>query len=81
MIKITKEKDDFTGLRKIEISQIPFLESSVKKSTLFKKVNANPNDPTIRAEFMRWNRAGGRVLNGLTRRRQEEADLYYQPVV
>jgi hypothetical protein len=35
MIKITKEKDDFTGLRKIEISQIPFLESSVKKSTLF----------------------------------------------
>ena len=54
---------------------------ALQKSTLLKKVNANPNDPTIRAEFMRWNRAGGRVLNGLTRRRQEEADLYFQPVV
>jgi len=28
------------------------------------------------AEFARWNRAGGRVLRGLTRRRLEEADLY-----
>jgi lysozyme len=54
---------------------------ALQKSTLLKKVNANPNDQTIRAEFMRWNRAGGRVLNGLTRRRQEEADLYFQPVV
>ncbi len=28
------------------------------------------------AEFARWNRAGGHVLRGLTRRRSEEADLY-----
>lgn len=28
------------------------------------------------AEFGRWNRAGGRVLNGLTRRRAAEAKLY-----
>lgn len=27
-------------------------------------------------EFARWNRAGGRVLAGLTRRRKAEADLY-----
>lgn len=27
-------------------------------------------------EFGRWNKAGGRVLNGLTRRRKAEADLY-----
>lgn len=48
-----------------------------KKSTLLKKVNANPNDPTIKAEFMKWNKAGGKVLNGLTKRRNEEAELYF----
>ena len=47
------------------------------KSTLLKKINANPNDESIRAEFKRWNRAGGKILNGLTRRRNEEADLYF----
>ena len=47
------------------------------KSTLLKKVNLNPNDPTIRDEFMKWNKGGGVVLNGLTRRRKSEADLYF----
>lgn len=47
-------------------------------STLLKKVNANPNDPTIRAEFMKWNRSSGKVLTGLTRRREAEANLYYK---
>ena len=47
------------------------------KSTLLKKVNANPLDPTIRDEFMKWNKGGGVVLNGLTRRRKSEADLYF----
>ncbi|MGY6552799.1 MAG: lysozyme [Erythrobacter sp.] len=28
------------------------------------------------AEFARWNKAGGRVLRGLTRRREAEAQLY-----
>ena len=30
-------------------------------------------------EFARWNRAGGRVLKGLGRRRAEEAELYLTP--
>lgn len=46
-------------------------------STLLKKINKNPNDLTIKAEFLRWNKAGGKVLNGLTKRRNEEADLYF----
>lgn len=46
-------------------------------STLLRKINANPNDPTIRDEFMKWNKAGGKVLNGLTKRRKAEADLYF----
>jgi lysozyme len=46
-------------------------------STLLKKVNKNPNDLTIKDEFLRWNKAGGKVINGLTNRRNEEADLYF----
>jgi len=49
---------------------------NLKNSTLLKKVNANPNDTSIRDEFIKWNRAGGNVLAGLTRRRNAEADLY-----
>lgn len=50
---------------------------NLKSSTLLKKVNANPNDPLIKNEFLKWNKASGKVLKGLTIRRQEEANLYY----
>jgi len=50
---------------------------NLKSSTLLKKVNANPNDPTIAAEFLKWNKAAGKVVAGLTRRRQAESDLYF----
>jgi lysozyme len=46
-------------------------------STLLKKVNKNPDDLTIKAEFLRWNKAGGKVINGLTNRRNEEADFIF----
>ena len=52
--------------------------ANLQKSTLLKKVNYNPNDPTIRLEFMKWNKASGKVLNGLTRRREAEANLYFK---
>jgi lysozyme len=51
---------------------------NLKSSTLLKKVNLNPNDPTIKAEFLKWNKAGGKVLAGLTRRREAEATLYFK---
>jgi lysozyme len=51
--------------------------TSLGRSTLLKKVNINPNDPTIAAEFAKWNKAGGKVLNGLTKRRAKEAKLYF----
>lgn len=47
------------------------------RSTLLRKIKSNANDPTIRKEFERWVYAGGKVLNGLVRRRKEEADLYF----
>lgn len=51
--------------------------TNLGKSTLLKKINKNPNDPTIREEFVKWNRAGGKVLKGLTKRRKDEAVLYF----
>lgn len=51
--------------------------TALKSSTLLKKVNANPNDPEIKFEFLKWNRGGGRVLKGLTRRREAEVQLYF----
>jgi len=50
---------------------------NLRQSTLLKKVNRNPADPTIRAEFAKWTRANGRILEGLKKRRAEEAELYF----
>lgn len=50
---------------------------NLAKSTLLRKVNINPHNLTITDEFMKWNKAGGKVLNGLTRRRRAEATLYF----
>jgi lysozyme len=52
--------------------------SNLKSSTLLKKVNANANDETIRAEFMKWTKASNKVLKGLVTRRTAEADLYFK---
>jgi lysozyme len=50
-------------------------------STLLKKIRANPNDPSIRDEFARWDKGtvSGRMvrLKGLTRRRLAESALYF----
>lgn len=47
------------------------------ESTLRKKININPNDPTIAMEFSKWIHAGGKPLEGLRRRRKAEAELYF----
>jgi len=55
---------------------------NLMKSTLYKKALLNPNDETIRDEFMKWNKARVKgvltPLKGLTRRRQAESNLYYE---
>ena len=53
---------------------------NLQKSTLLKKVNANPSDSSIRNEFMKWDKAAGKQLAGLTKRRKAEADLYFKAV-
>ena len=48
---------------------------NLSKSTLLKKHLAGDYEGAAR-EFRKWNRAGGIVLRGLTRRREAEAALY-----
>ncbi len=46
-------------------------------STLLKKVNNNPNDATIKNEFLKWVKAGGQKVQGLVNRRTKEATIYF----
>lgn len=48
---------------------------NLAKSTLLKKVNAGDFEGAAK-EFIKWNKAGGKVLNGLTRRRKSESLLF-----
>lgn len=56
---------------------------ALASSTLLKKVNVNPYDPSIENEFKKWvnarNPRTGKLekSNGLIRRRQEEASVYF----
>lgn len=57
----------------------------LKGSTLLKKLQINPNDATIRAEFMKFiyghDKNGKAIkINGLVNRRPKEADMYFKAV-
>jgi lysozyme len=50
---------------------------NLKESTLLKVINQNPNGlENIQTQWLKWNRAGGKVLAGLTRRRNSEFHHY-----
>jgi lysozyme len=50
-------------------------QGNLAKSTLLKKLNAKDYAGAA-AEFGRWNKSGGKVLAGLTRRREAETRLF-----
>lgn len=52
---------------------------NLSNSTLLKLINVDPNNSLIKNEFIKWNKAKGKVLAGLTRRRNAEANLYFKP--
>ncbi|KAF9976606.1 hypothetical protein BGZ73_008209 [Actinomortierella ambigua] len=50
---------------------------AIGKSDLIKRLNNGENPNTVAAaELPRWNKAGGKVLPGLVRRRKAEVDLH-----
>ena len=48
---------------------------SLKSSTMLKELNAG-NYEKVPSEMKRWNKAGGKVLDGLIRRREAESLLF-----
>ena len=50
-------------------------EAALSRSTLLRKLNAGDLAGT-KLEFAKWNKGGGKVLAGLTRRRADEATLF-----
>jgi lysozyme len=82
ILKFQKAVND---LVKVELTQNQFdaLVSLVynigigafSKSTLLKKLNNGDYSGASR-EFKRWNKQSGRVLKGLTKRRNEEAEIF-----
>lgn len=49
--------------------------TNLSRSTLLRKLNVGDYD-SVPSELLRWNKAGGKEVGGLTRRRQTEANLF-----
>lgn len=48
-----------------------------QNSTLLRVVNTDPNNlPEIERQLLRWSKSGGKVYNGLIKRRKSEFELY-----
>ena len=82
LLKTTVTQNQFNALvsfaynvgSDIDADDIP---EGLGDSTLLKKVNKNPNDLSIMAEFLKWNKSNGKISNGLVKRRKLEAKLYF----
>jgi lysozyme len=52
-------------------------EAAFGKSTLRRLAKVNPTDTRIKYEFLKWVNAGGKPSEGLRKRREQEAALYF----
>ncbi|MCK2054768.1 lysozyme [Methylobacterium sp. 37f] len=52
--------------------------TALARSTLIKRLNAGDTQGAA-DQFLAWNKAGGKVLKGLTRRREAERALFLHP--
>jgi len=74
LLKVTLNENQFSALVSFAYNAGV---GNLKASTLLKKVNVNPNDPTINDEFMKWISKGTSFERGLRRRREAESKLYF----
>ena len=77
VLKLVKSKISVNQLNALTSFAYNVGVTNLAKSTLLKLVNINPNDAMIAKEFLKWNKVGGKVLNGLTNRRIAESALYF----
>lgn len=72
LVKVPLEQNQFDALVSFTYN---IGINAFKSSTLLKLLNSGKYNEASQ-EFLRWNKAGGRVLEGLTRRRKEEKRLF-----
>lgn len=76
MIKVPVNENQFGACVSLAYNIGP---AAFKKSTLLRKLNAGDYSGAA-DQFKVWNKAGGRVLNGLSARRSDERALFLTPV-
>lgn len=72
LVKVPLNQNQFDALASFTYN---LGEGNLSKSTLLKKLNAKDYKGAA-AEFPKWNKAGGRVLAGLVKRRKAEMELF-----
>lgn len=87
--EVNKKATEIEKLIKVELNDNEFAAlvsfaynvgtGALGSSTLLKMLNANADKTAVADQFLRWNKAGGKELPGLTRRRQAERSLFLQP--
>lgn len=75
-VKVPLNQNEFDALVSFTYNCGP---NALKTSTLVKLLNQGKRQQAA-AQFARWNKAGGKVWNGLVRRRAAEAALFLEPV-
>ena len=76
LVKVPLNQNQFDALSSFTYN---LGETNLSSSTLLKKLNAKDYAGTA-DQFLRWNKAGGKVMNGLTRRRESERNLFLKKV-
>jgi lysozyme len=72
LVKVELSQDQFDALVSLVFN---IGGGNFERSTLLKKINARNFDGAAE-EFPRWNRAAGKVMAGLTKRRHAEQSLF-----
>lgn len=77
LVKVSLNDNEFAALVAFSYN---VGSSALGSSTLLKLLNSNADRVAVADQLLRWNKAGGKELAGLTRRRQAERSLFLQPV-
>lgn len=72
LLKVTVNQGQFDALVSFTFN---FGAGALQKSTLLRYVNSKQFSLASQ-EFIKWNKGGGKVMNGLTCRRMSERDLF-----
>jgi lysozyme len=78
MLKVAVNDNEFAALVSFAYN---VGSGALQGSTLLRLLNSGADRKAVADQFLRWNKAGGKELPGLTRRRQAERSLFLQPVV